>query len=44
VAYVRFASVYRDFQDIDEFAEELRELEQRRSRAVLSENQVELPL
>lgn len=26
VAYVRFASVYRDFQDIDEFSEELRRL------------------
>lgn len=44
VAYVRFASVYRNFQDIDEFAEELRELERRRSRKVQSENQVELPL
>jgi transcriptional repressor NrdR len=44
VAYVRFASVYRNFQDIDEFAEELRELETRRKRTVLSENQVELPL
>lgn len=44
VAYVRFASVYRNFQDIDAFAEELRELDRRRARAVLSENQVELPL
>lgn len=26
VAYVRFASVYREFQNIDEFMEELREL------------------
>lgn len=26
VAYVRFASVYRDFKDIDEFSEELRSL------------------
>jgi transcriptional repressor NrdR len=26
VAYVRFASVYREFQDLDEFASELREL------------------
>ena len=26
VAYVRFASVYRDFQDVDEFSEELRSL------------------
>ncbi|HJB49053.1 MAG TPA: transcriptional regulator NrdR [Candidatus Olsenella excrementigallinarum] len=26
VAYVRFASVYRDFKDVDEFSEELRSL------------------
>ena len=26
VAYVRFASVYRDFKDVDEFGEELRSL------------------
>ena len=26
VAYVRFASVYRDFQDISEFAEEINKL------------------
>jgi transcriptional repressor NrdR len=28
VAYVRFASVYRDFKDVDEFYEELRSLSQ----------------
>lgn len=28
VAYVRFASVYRDFKDVDEFYEELRSLAQ----------------
>jgi transcriptional repressor NrdR len=28
VAYVRFASVYRDFKDVDEFTEELRSLTQ----------------
>jgi len=44
VAYVRFASVYRRFQDIDEFAKELRELERRRARKSSSENQQELPL
>lgn len=44
VAYVRFASVYRDFKDIDEFAEELRELSARRAREALNENQVELPI
>lgn len=26
VAYVRFASVYRKFQDVDEFIEEIRQL------------------
>ena len=30
VAYVRFASVYRDFQDIDQFSEELRSLSNER--------------
>ncbi len=44
VAYVRFASVYRNFQDLDEFQEELRELSLRRARAAMSENQAELPL
>lgn len=44
VAYVRFASVYRNFQDIDEFVEELRELSARRSRTALDDRQVELPL
>jgi transcriptional repressor NrdR len=43
VAYVRFASVYRNFQDIDEFYEELRELDERRAREALSESQAELP-
>lgn len=33
VAYVRFASVYRNFQDLDEFQQELRELSLRRARA-----------
>lgn len=44
VAYVRFASVYRNFQDIDEFVEELRELNRRRARGSLDTNQAELPL
>ena len=26
VAYVRFASVYRDFRDVDDFAKEIRSL------------------
>lgn len=44
VAYVRFASVYRNFQDLDEFQRELRDLSLRRARAALNENQAELPL
>ena len=37
VAYVRFASVYRNFEDVDEFSELIREVSrplQRRSRSV----------
>ncbi len=30
VAYVRFASVYRDFKDVDEFSDELRRLSRER--------------
>jgi transcriptional repressor NrdR len=44
VAYVRFASVYRNFQDIDEFVEELEELGEARARSELRKNQAELPL
>jgi transcriptional repressor NrdR len=44
VAYVRYASVYRNFQDLDEFYEELRELSARRARSALNQTQVELPL
>lgn len=44
VAYVRFASVYRNFQDIAEFADELQRLTARRTRAAVNEKQVELPL
>jgi transcriptional repressor NrdR len=32
VAYVRFASVYRSFQDLDEFREEIDRMRHRRSR------------
>jgi transcriptional repressor NrdR len=32
VAYVRFASVYRSFQDLDEFREEIERMRHRRSR------------
>jgi transcriptional repressor NrdR len=44
VAYVRFASVYRNFQDIDEFVEELEDLSEARIRLELKKNQAELPL
>jgi len=43
VAYVRFASVYRNFQDIDEFQELMAELEARRDAEFRARNQVELP-
>jgi len=35
VAYVRYASVYRHFQDIGEFLEEIQSLERRQKRSVL---------
>ena len=35
VAYVRYASVYRHFQDIGEFLEEIQSLERRPKRSVL---------
>lgn len=44
VAYVRFASVYRDFQDIDEFQDVVEELNTRRAEEARARNQVELPL
>lgn len=44
VAYVRFASVYRNFQDIDEFVEELEDLNEARARLEQQKSQEELPL
>ena len=44
VAYVRYASVYRNFQDTGEFRDAVDELDSRQEREVLSLNQVELPL
>ncbi len=44
VAYVRYASVYRDFQDTGEFRDAVDELDSRQDRELLSLNQVELPL
>ena len=34
VAYVRFASVYRSFQDVEAFREEIEKLQHRRPRSV----------
>jgi len=44
VAYVRYASVYRNFRDLDEFYDELQDLSAHRERLALKQNQVELPL
>jgi transcriptional repressor NrdR len=44
VAYVRYASVYRNFQDIGEFRDAVDELDSQEERAVQARNQVELPL
>lgn len=44
VAYVRYASVYRNFQDIDEFQEVVDELNIRDSREIQARFQPELPL
>lgn len=43
LAYLRFASVYRNFKDMDEFVDELRDLSAREA-AALNESQAELPL
>ena len=44
IAYVRFASVYRNFQDLTEFYEELRDLDERSTQRELRRYQSELPL
>ena len=44
VAYVRFASVYRNFQDAGEFQEFVDEMAAAQRREELRRNQVELPL
>jgi hypothetical protein len=41
---VRYASVYRNFQDIGEFQEFVRELNARQQRELQARDQVELPL
>lgn len=43
VAYVRYASVYRNFQDIGEFQDFVDELTLRQQRELEARNQVELP-
>jgi transcriptional repressor NrdR len=44
IAYVRFASVYRNFQDLTAFYEELRYLDERNAQRELKRYQGELPL
>ena len=44
IAYVRFASVYRNFQDLTEFYEELKDLDARSAQRELRRYQQELPL
>ena len=44
IAYGRFASVYRDFQDPEEFYHEFRELADRQKAHEMRRFQAELPL
>ncbi len=44
VAYVRYASVYRNFRDLDEFQDFVADVRARQRREQLSRDQVELPL
>jgi transcriptional repressor NrdR len=44
VAYVRFASVYRNFQDIDEFQDVVEDLNTLERREAQARHQEELPL
>jgi transcriptional repressor NrdR len=44
IAYVRFASVYRNFQDLTEFYEEIKDLDARAAERELRRYQRELPL
>ncbi len=43
VAYVRFASVYRSFQDVDEFSEEVKRLRNQPSPSVKKQQMTFLP-
>lgn len=44
VAYVRFASVYRDFRDVEMWAEEIRRLKERKEREEMERQQLRLAL
>jgi len=44
VAYVRFASVYRRFRDVDSMAEEIQQLIARKRREEELKNQIPLPM
>jgi transcriptional repressor NrdR len=44
IAYVRFASVYRNFQDLTEFYDEIKDLDARNVEQELRRYQQELPL
>ncbi len=44
VAYVRYASVYRRFEDVSNIAEEIEHLLERKRRAEAQKNQIPLPL
>lgn len=44
VAYVRFASVYRSFQDVDSMAEEIQHLISRKRHEQQLKNQIPLPM
>ncbi len=44
VAYVRYASVYRRFRDVDSMAEEIQQLQARKRREEELKNQMSLPI
>jgi len=44
VAYVRYASVYRRFEDVSNMAEEIEQLLERRRREQAQKNQIPLPI
>ncbi len=44
VAYVRYASVYRRFQDVDSMAEEIKQLIEHKRREEILKNQMPLPM